>query len=92
MLISQDMPLESTVLKVAHHGSRSSSSLSFLQAVNPSVAVISVGDDNRFGHPHAEALQALQSLLPEERIFYTSVNGSVQFISDGRKLRVATER
>ncbi|MBI4299077.1 MAG: DNA internalization-related competence protein ComEC/Rec2 [Chloroflexi bacterium] len=91
MLVSQNMPLRSTVLKVAHHGSRGSSSPGFLKAVNPSIAVISLGTDNRFGHPHAEALEALHQILPEEMIFYTNKEGTVQLITDGKRLKVAAQ-
>jgi competence protein ComEC len=54
--------LGSTVLKVPHHGSRDSSTLEFLQAVTPKTAVISVGADNDFGHPHREVIDRLKGL------------------------------
>ncbi len=53
------------VLKVGHHGSRSSSSTAFLELVSPERAVISVGEDNSYGHPHAEALERLAALSIE---------------------------
>jgi len=52
--------LRSDILKVGHHGSRSSTHLAFLNAVNPSIAIISSGKDNSFGHPHSEVIQRLQ--------------------------------
>lgn len=55
----EDRPLRADVLKVAHHGSRSSSSERFLAAVAPSAAVISCGRGNLFGHPHADVLSRL---------------------------------
>jgi competence protein ComEC len=51
--------LESDVLKVAHHGSRTSTSDILLQVAKPSVAVISAGESNQYGHPHAEVLATL---------------------------------
>ena len=58
-MLSRGVDVRSTVLKVPHHGSRTSSSQEFVEQVGPSVAVISVGADNRFGHPHAETLEVL---------------------------------
>ena len=58
-LLALGATIDSEVLKVAHHGSRSSSSGVFLQAVSPVAAVISSGEDNRFGHPHPETVDAL---------------------------------
>ena len=65
--------LKSTVLKVAHHGSRSSSSEVFIDAVSPEVAVISAGRKNRFGHPHEETLARLAGC----RVFRTDRDGAV---------------
>ncbi len=59
-LVRSDAPLDSDVLKVGHHGSRTSSSAGYLDSVSPAVAVISAGEDNRFGHPHPETLEALR--------------------------------
>lgn len=66
--------LRSTVLKVSHHGSRTSSSASFLNAVQPQIAVVSCGIRNRFGHPHAEALLRLGSA--GSRLWRTDESGS----------------
>ena len=54
--------LKADVLKVAHHGSKTSSSKEFLEAVNPSFAVIGVGDNNKFGHPNEDVLNKLEEL------------------------------
>ncbi len=81
--------LKSTVLKVAHHGSRSSSSEVFLNAVSPEIAVISVGRKNSYGHPHPETLYALSSC----RVLRTDINGAVEIREgDGGKLQVKTWR
>lgn len=84
--------LDSDVLKVGHHGSRNASTEGFLHRVSPSAAVISAGEGNRFGHPHAEALGALRRLVPEEMVFLTRDRGTVEFVTDGKRLRVKTER
>lgn len=60
-LIMQYPDLHAAVLKLGHHGSRTSSAPEFFEALRPEMAVISSGTDNRFGHPHAEVLQMLSS-------------------------------
>ncbi len=92
VLVDRGAALDSDVLKVAHHGSRTSSSRAFLEAVSPAAAVISVGEGNRFGHPHPEALAALSAHVPAERLFLTSRHGTVEVVTDGQTLRVETER
>lgn len=87
LLLRSGQTLQSTVLKVGHHGSRGSSSPRFLEAVQPQVAVISVGP-NTFGHPTAEVLQRLAGT----RLFRTDRDGSVEIITDGKGLWVQTER
>ncbi len=73
------------VLKVAHHGSKHSSSLKFLEQVRPKVAVISVGVGNSYGHPHAETLQRLESV--ESNVLRTDELGAIKltFDDDGIK-------
>ena len=75
------------VLKVPHHGSKSSSP-AFLAAVGARLAVISAGADNRFGHPSAEALEALSA----STIARTDRDGRVRIESDGRRLTLHTQR
>ena len=82
--------LKSTVLKVGHHGSRSSTTASFLEKVDPSLAVVSAGDDNRYGHPHREVMDRLTRRLGPEMVFRTDRDGSVELISDGVDLWVRT--
>jgi len=80
--------LDSDVLKVAHHGSASSSSQAFVDAVSPAVAVISVGNNNPFGHPSPATLER----LGQARLFRTDEQGAVEVTTDGRRLWVRTER
>ncbi len=76
------------VLKVAHHGSHSSSTGPFLDRLNLRVAIISCGVDNRYGHPHRETLEALERR--GVAIYRTDQDGQVRVLTDGRKLWVET--
>ncbi len=84
--------IDSDVLKVPHHGSRTSSSPAFLDAVSPAAAVVSVDADSRHGHPHAEVIEALTARVSEDNVILTSESGTVEFVSDGRRLTVSKER
>jgi competence protein ComEC len=74
--------LGSMLLKMGHHGSRTSSTDAWLAAVKPSIAIISCGKDNSYGHPHAEALARIQPYVGE-LIYRTDLLGSIVFVSDG---------
>ncbi len=87
-LLRQGLDLRSTVLKVSHHGSKTGTTGAFLAAVQPAVAVISVGADNRFGHPAPEVLERLSGVP----VYRTDQHGTVEFITDGRRLWVRTAR
>ena len=91
-LLRSGQSLDSDVLKVAHHGSKTSSSEAFLDAVSPRAAVISAGRDNRFGHPDPEIVQRLEELTPRPQIFRTDEIGSIRFVTDGSALSVKTKR
>lgn len=80
--------LHATVLKVGHHGSSSSTANSFLEAVNPSIAVISCGADNKYGHPHKETMTRLQ--MKDITIYRTDLNGTITMTSDGTTLEIQT--
>jgi competence protein ComEC len=90
-LIEQRAELASTVLKVGHHGSDTSTTPQFLAVVDPKVAIISVGD-NRYGHPSVEVMKRLEQRLGSENIFRTDEQGTIEFITDGEGLRVRVER
>lgn len=79
--------LAADFLKVGHHGSRSSSSPAFLDAVGASIAAISCGVRNRFGHPHPEVVEALSA---RARLFRTDRHGSIRWETDGTAMSVTT--
>ncbi|MFC1913929.1 DNA internalization-related competence protein ComEC/Rec2 [Chloroflexota bacterium] len=87
-LIRSRADLTGTVLKVPHHGSDTSTTPEFLAVVNPRVAVISAGTDNRFGHPSPEVLARLEQAPGAENIFRTDQQGTIEFVTDGKKLWV----
>ncbi len=89
-LIHDRANLRSTVLKVAHHGSDTSTSPEFLAVVDPEIAVISVGADNDYGHPSDEVVARLTDRLGVENIYRTDQDGTVEFITDGARLWVET--
>lgn len=80
--------LQSDVLKVAHHGSATSTSPHFLNEVNPVIAVISAGKVNPFGHPHPEVVRRLKTFPLQ--LFRTDRQGAVTIRTDGHYLRTAT--
>jgi len=75
--------LDAEVLKVGHHGSKTSSAESFIDTVNPEYAIISAGEDNRYGHPHKEVVERF---VERNAAILETKNGAVIFISDGEKL------
>jgi len=85
-LVASRAPLGATVLKVAHHGSRTSSTPAFLHTVAPTAAVISVGARNPYGHPDAGVLERLRTA--GARVYRTDSDGAVIFETDGRALTV----
>ena len=96
-LIACRASLTSTVLKVAHHGSDTSTGEEFLAVVNPQLAVISVGADNRFGHPTPEVMERLEDRIGSEKIYLTydartDEHHTIEFITDGERLWVRAER
>ena len=88
-MLQNSIDLSADVLKLGHHGSASSNIPSFLDGVSPSFAVISVGEDNKYGHPHEETLQAM--VVRKIPIFRTDKQGSILFVSDGETITVNKE-
>lgn len=86
-LLAAGQPLQADVLKVAHHGSGGATSAAFLAAVQPQLAVIQVGADNRFGHPHPDTL----ARLAPAQVLRTDQDGRIEITSDGRRLWVKAE-
>lgn len=80
--------LKANILKVGHHGSRSSTSLPFLKAVAPEYAIISAGTNNSYGHPHQETLARLEEVCT---VYRTDRHGTVVMKSDGLTLNIKTE-
>jgi competence protein ComEC len=91
-LILEGADIQCTVLKVAHHGSAHGTSHEFLSVSDPEIAVISVGKDNKFGHPAPEVMQRLEDKVGKENMYRTDENGTVEFITDGEKLWVVKEK
>jgi competence protein ComEC len=100
-LLASDMPdtleqkiastlKQTTVLKVGHHGSKTSSSAAFLNVIKPEVAIISVGAGNTYGHPAAETLNRLQAV--GARVYRTDQAGTVTVSTDGNTYTVVTDK
>ena len=85
-LVNSKESILSDVLKVAHHGSKYSTSDIFLSAVSPKIAVISVGAKNKFGHPTPEVLQRLEKF--GIKVFRTDKDGDVKFVSNGNIIKL----
>lgn len=89
-LLASGVCLEADVLKVGHHGSSTSTSEDFLDAVHPQYGIISCGAGNSYGHPHAETLSRLEQA--NVQLYRTDQCGTVVITSDGRQLSFRTER
>mgnify|MGYP002511189362 FL=1 len=83
-IAANGMDISADVLKIGHHGSRTSSSKEFMDAVSPEYAVISCGEDNEYGHPHAATLNTLRGM--GVKVFRTDEQGSLIAVSDGKKI------
>lgn len=89
-IIASGAELSADVLKAGHHGSSSSTSKKFLEAVSPKTVIISCGDGNSYGHPHKETIEKLDKNSIE--YYRTDQCGTITVYSDGESCRVQTER
>jgi competence protein ComEC len=87
MSVSSFSPVQATILKVGHHGSRTASSQAFLDLVKPEIAIYSASKGNPYGHPHAETIAAL--LAVGAKIYGTDVNGTVIVTTDESTYKVS---
>jgi competence protein ComEC len=79
--------MQADVLKIGHHGSKNSTMPEFLAEVQPSIAIISSGEDNPYGHPSPELIERLKDA--NVRILRTDRNGAVHIVTDGKNLEVS---
>lgn len=89
-MLESQYSLSSTVLKVGHHGSVTSTSDEFLEQVNPKYAVISSGKENEYGHPHKEIIEKLKQANIE--YYNTQTSGTIRAITDGETIEFIEER
>lgn len=82
--------LESDILKVGHHGGKTSSNKFFLDKVKPKVAVISVGENNDYGHPNNEVIDRLKK--HDTKIYRTDIHGNIIITSDGKNISIKTQK
>ncbi|MFA5087261.1 MAG: MBL fold metallo-hydrolase [Candidatus Paceibacterota bacterium] len=87
-IITSQENIDADVLKVAHHGSKYSSSAGFLKSVSPKIAVIQVGK-NTYGHPTVEAISRLTDA--GAKIYRNDLNGDIKVISDGKNMKILSE-
>lgn len=79
--------LKANLLKLGHHGSTTSSSERFLDSVTPDIAIVSAGQDNKYGHPHVEILKAIEDR--DITLYRTDLEGTIVLESDGKNIRRA---
>ncbi|MGH9731248.1 MAG: ComEC/Rec2 family competence protein, partial [Candidatus Acidiferrales bacterium] len=80
--------LRADVLKVGHHGSKTSTIQPFLDAVSPSIAIVSAGFENSFGHPNKEVLQRLEAR--HSAVLRTDLDGTITVLTDGHRMSMDT--
>src|SRR6185436_7884030 len=88
LVLTEGIDLSGDVVKVAHHGSRTSSIAKFVGATHPSLAVISVGRTSMFGHPHSEVVERWRA--SGAKVMTTGEKGTISLVTDGRGLSVTT--
>ena len=77
-----------SVLQAAHHGSKNSTPMEFLEKARPGIVIISAGRDNRYNHPHAETIERLKTYT--DRIYVTKDVGAITIRSDGKNMSIST--
>ena len=82
--------LRADILRLGHHGSRTSTSQEFFDAVSPSIAIIQVGEGNRYGHPHPEVMDRLHAA--DVRIYRNDLHGDIILTTDGTNIDIRTAR
>ena len=87
-MLATPVYLRADVVKVPHHGSHTSSTQQFIDAVKPQIAVISVGRRSRFGHPHKDVVERWQN--SGAQVMTTGENGTISVTTDGSDLVVTT--
>lgn len=90
LMMKSGAPLRAQVLKVGHHGSRHATSGRFLETVKPEAAIISCGEDNRYGHPAQLTLDRLRKA--GVNVYRTDLSGEIEIISDGKKFEIHAAR
>lgn len=90
-LIQTGEQIKATVLKVGHHGSRTSTTQQFLDAVDPVLAIVTTGIKNQFGHPHEDVIERLETHLNPESVFVTRNNGTLTVSTNGERVWVTSE-
>lgn len=85
-ILEKKIFLDSDVLKVAHHGSKTSSYRDFVEAVSPEIAIIQCGRNNRFGHPHSVIMETFEEF--GARILRTDIDGDIRIVADGKEVRL----
>ena len=87
-LVNSGQDIDVDVLKLSHHGSKTSSSQLFLEKTTPAIAFASLGRNNRYGHPHQDVVERLKDIS----FYRTDASGRITIVSDGKRVEVETER
>lgn len=87
-MLQMNENLRADVLHIGHHGSNTSSGRSFIHTIKPKIAIISVGADNSYGHPHPDVLNRLENA--SIRIYRTDLHGTIQLTTDGNNYSIKT--
>jgi competence protein ComEC len=89
-ILNSEADIKATILKVPHHGSNTSNSTGFIESVSPKAAVITVGEENKFGHPSSETINLFKK--KEIKIYRTDENGDIVISTDGNNYSVNAEQ